>query len=39
MIMSLLVLRVLYVMFDTPAKANKEDAFEKDEALVGVGST
>ena len=39
MIMSLLVLRVLYVMFDAPAKANKEDSFEKDKALVGVGST
>jgi cobalt-zinc-cadmium resistance protein CzcA len=39
MIMSLLVLRVLYVMFDAPAKENTEGIFERDETLVGAGST
>lgn len=38
MIMSLLVLRVLYVAFDAPAKARQEDAFEEHESLAGAGS-
>jgi cobalt-zinc-cadmium resistance protein CzcA len=38
MIMSLLVLRVLYVAFDAPAKARQEVAFEEHEALAGAGS-
>jgi cobalt-zinc-cadmium resistance protein CzcA len=37
MIMSLLVLRVLYVAFDAPAKGQREDAPEEHESLAGVG--
>jgi len=39
MIMSLLVLRVLYLMFDVPAKPPKEQELQEQEVLAGVGST
>jgi len=38
MIMSLLVLRVLYVAFDAPVKGQQEDALEEHESLAGAGS-